>query len=119
MWGEIGHRLIYKNNVIILTVKKFGELDSMKRKIEYDRLFNDAHGQCKRCGRKLDRNKHGRREDDGWWEIHHHPQRSDLETTFKGVIDPNMRMFTRVLCWPCHRETLAKPDPPVIFDNPF
>lgn len=91
----------------------------MKRKIDYDRLFNDAHGQCRRCGRKLDRKKHGRKEEDGWWEVHHHPQSYDLKRTFKGIIDPNMRMFTRVLCWPCHRETLRKPDPPVIFDNPF
>jgi hypothetical protein len=76
-------------------------------------FYEKAGGRCEWCGKKLTWKNRGRK-GRGAWEIHHHPPKSGMSRTFRGVISPDIIMFLRVLCWECHRKTLGSNFPDVI-----
>ena len=81
-------------------------------------LFDKAYGECQRCGEPLVFERSGSRfrGKKGCWEIHHHPERKAMQKTFRGIINPHIPLFVRVLCIECHDETRSNPDKPLIVD---
>lgn len=69
-------------------------------------LFYEVAGQhCQSCGKQLTWANRGR-EGRGAWEIHHiDAGRTAIERAFSGVIDPDMPVYLRVICWDCHKDT--------------
>jgi len=68
-------------------------------------FYEIAEQHCQSCGKQLTWANRGR-EGRGAWEIHHiGAGRTAMERTFRGVIDPDMPIYLRVICWDCHKNT--------------
>ena len=80
--------------------------------------FRQANGNCEWCGEPLDWDKRGRqyKDEDGCWELHHHPHESRLNDAFgseeiREKIYPDIPLNLRVLCWDCHKSPHGKNRP--------
>ncbi len=77
-------------------------------------FFDVAEERCQWCGKRLVWENRGREGQEAW-ELHHHPPRSRMNKTFRGVISPDIPLYGRIICWQCHKKTFDS-DFPSAFD---